>query len=588
MMMASPATTKRIGTTVGWTLAAILIVCLVGALWIAFRGISAAQHLQAARAQIDNAAQAMTDPDAAAVAIRELRADAQAAHALTSDPIWWMGSQLPWVGPQLAAVSTMAAALDDISTTALTPLASVLSTVDMDSFRFTDGGIDLAVFASIQAAADEAAAGMSSASDALNDIDTAPLLLPLREIVETAVVQVDDVANAADTLQRTAQLLPTMLGGEEQRTWLLLFQNPAELRSLGGMPGATAVLTAENGKISMIEQGDAVMPRFAEPVMQLDPELLAIYGTRPATWFSGTTILPDFALAAPIARTMWEHTHGTSADGVISLDPIALSYLLEATGPIQLQTGDTLTSDNAVDFLLNEVYLRYPNSAEQNLVFAQAAATVFDTLMSGGADPAVVLSALSRSVDERRLLLWSAHEDEQQILAETTLSGHRPITDEDAARFGVYLNDGTGSKLGYYLDVDPQIAWTRCGPDQVTSEATLNLTLTNTAPADAATSLPGAIVGGNYGVPAATLRVVTYIYLPVGANLLSTELSGELGFGGGNDGEYRVLSFATDLAPGDSTSAALTISLPNANPDHVIAELTPAFGETSVVATCES
>src|SRR5690606_3279529 len=98
-----PATTKRIGTVVGWTLAAILIVCLAGALWIAFRGISAAQHLQAARAQVDNATQAMTDPDAAAVAIRELRADAQAARELTSDPIWWMGSQLPWVGPQLAA-----------------------------------------------------------------------------------------------------------------------------------------------------------------------------------------------------------------------------------------------------------------------------------------------------------------------------------------------------------------------------------------------------------------------------------------------------------------------------------------------------
>ena len=108
-------------------------------------------------------------------------------------------------------------------------------------------------------------------------------------------------------------------------------------------------------------------------------------------------------------------------------------------------------------------------------------------------------AALSRSADERRLLLWSAHEAEQQVLAETTLSGHRPITDEDAARFGVYLNDGTGSKLGYYLDVAPQVEWKRCGPDQVTSEATLNLTLTNTVPAEAAVNLPGAIVGGNYG-----------------------------------------------------------------------------------------
>lgn len=586
-MMLSSASEKRIGTAVAWSLAAIVVLAVAATMWIAFRGVSAAQHLQSARAQIDNVTEAMSDPDAAAIAIREIREDARAAHELTSDPIWWAGSQLPWVGPQLGAVATIAATLDDISTSTLTPLADVLSTIDLDAFRFSDGGVDLSVFTEIREAADQAARGMSSASADLNGIDTAPLVQPLREVIEAAAVQVEDVADAADTLQRTAELLPTMLGSEGKRTWLLLFQNPAELRSLGGMPGATAVLTAENGKISLVEQGDATIPRYSEPITALDPDLQALYGNRPALYFSGTTVLPDFAIAAPLAREMWEREHGTSADGVISLDPIALSYLLEATGPVQLPSGETLTSENAVDLLLNGVYLNYSDPVEQNLVFAQAAATVFDTLMNGSADPATILSALARAADERRLLLWSAHEDEQQTLAETTLSGHLPVTDEDAARFGVYLNDGTGSKLGYYLGVDPQITWNRCGSDQVTSEATLTLSLTNNAPADAATSLPGAIVGGSYGVPAATLRVVTYIYLPTGANLLESSLTGDLAFGGGNDGKYRVLSFSTDLAPGDSTTATITVSLPNANPDEVIALLTPAFGATSVVATCE-
>ena len=591
MMTMSPAVSlsraRRVGTIVGWVLAGLLILALVAALWIAFRGISAAQHLQAARAQIDNATEAMSDPDAAAVAIRELGADAKAAHDLTSDPIWWAGAQLPWVGPQLSAVSTIAETLDDISTTTLTPLADVLAAVDLNSFSFTDGGLDLSVFTSIQDAADQAASGMASASEALNAIDPAPLVRPLREVVETATVQVDEASNAASTLQRTAELLPAMLGGDEKRTWLMLFQNPAELRSLGGMPGATAVLTAENGRVELAEQGTAAISRYPSPVMELDPELTALYGNRPAVWFSGTTVLPDFALAAPIAREMWEREHGTSADGVVSIDPIALSYMLEATGPIQLPTGETLTADNAVDLLLNEVYLRYSDPAEQNAVFAQAAATVFETLISGNVDPSKVLAALNRAGEERRLLLWSAHEDEQQVLAETTLSGHLPVTDDDAARFGVYLNDGTGSKLGYYLDVDPELTWNRCGDDQVTSEATLTLTLTSNAPADAATSLPPAIAGGNYGVPAGTLRVVSFIYLPVGANLLDSELSGDLAFGGGRDGEHRVVSFSSDLAPGDSTTASLTVSLPNANPDEIIAELTPAFGDTTVVATCE-
>ena len=183
------------------------------------------------------------------------------------------------------------------------------------------------------------------------------------------MVQVDEASNAASTLQRTAELLPAMLGGDEKRTWLMLFQNPAELRSLGGMPGATAVLTAENGRVELAEQGTAAISRYPSPVMELDPELTALYGNRPAVWFSGTTVLPDFALAAPIAREMWEREHGTSADGVVSIDPIALSYMLEPTGPIQLPTGETLTADNAVDLLLNEVYLRDlgPGRAERRV-----------------------------------------------------------------------------------------------------------------------------------------------------------------------------------------------------------------------------
>src|SRR5690606_24432265 len=143
-----------------------------------------------------------------------------------------------------------------------------------------------------------------------------------------------------------------------------------------------------------------------------------------------------------------------------------------------LPTGETLTSENAVDLLLNQVYLRYEDPLEQNLAFAQAAATVFDTLMSGGADPGALLTALGQAAGEARLLLWSAVEAERQIVAEPPLSGHRPVTGEDAARFAVYLHDGTCSKLGYYLDVEPQVRWDRCGEDQVTSEATLTLTMT--------------------------------------------------------------------------------------------------------------
>ncbi|WP_420898141.1 DUF4012 domain-containing protein [Cryobacterium suzukii] len=39
-------------------------------------------------------------------------------------------------------------------------------------------------------------------------------------------------------MNRAATLLPAMLGATEPRNYILLFQNPAELRSTGGIPGA--------------------------------------------------------------------------------------------------------------------------------------------------------------------------------------------------------------------------------------------------------------------------------------------------------------------------------------------------------------
>ena len=37
---------------------------------------------------------------------------------------------------------------------------------------------------------------------------------------------------------------------------------------------------------------------------------------------------------------MWEQQSGTKLDGAVAMDPIALSYLLKATGPISRYADD--------------------------------------------------------------------------------------------------------------------------------------------------------------------------------------------------------------------------------------------------------
>ena len=46
-------------------------------------------------------------------------------------------------------------------------------------------------------------------------------------------------------------LLPQLLGEDGKRTYLVMVQNPAELRSAGGMVGTIAAITADKGTITI-------------------------------------------------------------------------------------------------------------------------------------------------------------------------------------------------------------------------------------------------------------------------------------------------------------------------------------------------
>ena len=61
------------------------------------------------------------------------------------------------------------------------------------------------------------------------------------------------------TADRALQVLPTMLGRDEPKNWLLVFQNNAEVRATGGLPGAISVVTADDGELSRNRQ--AISPR---------------------------------------------------------------------------------------------------------------------------------------------------------------------------------------------------------------------------------------------------------------------------------------------------------------------------------------
>lgn len=585
---------RIIGCVFAALLGMILLLAFASSAWIGVRGMSAFAHLTSAKQTVGQAVDKLSEPAEAATLIADLAEDTSAARALTSDPIWAAAEHLAWIGPQLHAVSTVAQAADDVATTALVPLADVASSFSLDSFRPADGKIETSLFEQIAGPARVGADGVAAAAASVSTLLDTPLLPPVSDAISEVSTMLDSSATATDALARASALLPSMLGADRPRNYLVVFQNNAEWRSLGGIVGAMAVIRTEDGSMELSAQGSSAdFSKYDEAVLPLDADVERIYGTRPAQWIQNVTQVPDFSVSGELAREMWKLETGLEVDGVISMDPVALSYLLEATGPVELPTGDVLTADNAVDLLLNDVYERYEKPSDQDAFFAAAAASVFSELSTGSADPAKLVAALGRAGDESRLLMWSAVADDQVVLAGTTLAGGLPVSNNEAARFGVYLNDGTGAKMDYYVTADATLAWQGCAVDargRTLDEATLQLTLTNTAPKDAATSLPDYVTaGGAYGTPAGSALTIAYIYLPEGYVLTAADLSIDGGFGGGYHDARQVLSFGSTLKPGESATATISVRPPEPGATTVTAEVTPtirADQPTEVVATC--
>ncbi|WP_285138066.1 DUF4012 domain-containing protein [Microbacterium sp. lyk4-40-TSB-66] len=541
------------------------VVCLIAVAglaltaWIGVRATLAQNHLQQARVAVSAATGVLDDPAAATTVFAALGDDTSAARELTGDPVWQLAEALPWVGPQLSAVSDTARAIDG-AVGALGPLAAASAGLSVEVIRPVDGAVDVARIAAIAPAATAAATTLRESADRLSAIDRGPLLGRVAKGVSDAGELLDTAADGADALERATRLVPAMLGADGPRSTLVLFQNNAEWRSLGGVVGAVAQLDTLDGRMTLVAQASSADfgDLSAAPVADLAADVRSIYDTRPARYVQNTTQVPDFSVGAPLAREMWRRVHGTTVDAVVALDPVTLSYLLRATGPVHLPSGDDLTADNAVRLLLEETYRRYTDPREQDAFFQSAAAAVFQALADGRVDPAALVDAVGQAGRERRLLVWNADATEQAVLEGSTLQGALPAADGTRSTFGVYLNDGTGSKMDYYLHPLVETAW--CDADT----ASLHVELHSDAP-DPAT-LPAYVTGGGeYGVPVGDTLTGVYVYLPPGAELLERRTTGgddTAGFAGGMHDGRQVVKWSVRVAPGETAQLDLLARLP--------------------------
>lgn len=565
--------------------AVALLIAIATVTWLGSRATLIKNELEATTQLVPILKEELAENKSqeASATATQLRLHTTAARDAAGDPLWTLASAIPGIGDNFGAIAEVSRSADDVAAFGVVPLVRVFGSLNWDSLLPASTGADLEPLKQASPSVSAAAHAVRASAERLNRIEGSNLLPQVAEPLARVREQLQSATGSLEAAANAAEIAPSMLGADGQRNYLLMIQNNAEVRASGGIPGALAVLTLDNGKLTLGAQTSAGEVGVTSPAVAVDDEQQQIYSKRLGQFMQDVNLTPDFPTAAATAQAMWAKKTGQNVDGVISLDPIALSYILDATGPVKITSPELATlvegkmptelnAKNAVSTLLSEVYAKIASPMDQDAYFAGVAKEIFSALSTGKGNAKSLVEGLTRGAEEGRVLLWSSLAPEQSVIAGYPVSGSITGPSVSPTQFGVYFNDGTGAKMDYYVKRTVQLV-EECTNTEY-GQVKVRVTSTNTAPADAATSLPGYVTGGGtFGVPAGTVQTNVIAYGPVQANMETATVDGrKVSFAAHRHSNRPVGSLTTILAPGQSSTVELTFGkiVQHAEPDLVV------------------
>src|SRR5690554_2434447 len=149
-MSTGGSSTRRTRRRVAWTVAGVVLALLLGAgVWVAWKGSVAYVGLRDAQDAAGKARAAIGrgDTPEATRQLEVMSSSLDRSREAAADPVWSAASSVPWVGPNLRAVTTLSAALGDLVDEGVAPVVDAASLVTSGGLAPRDGRIDLAPIA---------------------------------------------------------------------------------------------------------------------------------------------------------------------------------------------------------------------------------------------------------------------------------------------------------------------------------------------------------------------------------------------------------------------------------------------------------
>ncbi|MBI3887467.1 DUF4012 domain-containing protein, partial [Candidatus Microgenomates bacterium] len=150
------------------------------------------------------------------------------------------------------------------------------------------------------------------------------------------ILEIPSIRQMLTKVDEVLVVLPEIFPKTGKRTYLLVFQNSAELRPSGGFIGSYGLLNIDNGKLSSWEiqdvyTADGQLKGYVPP-----PDELLHFFNQQSWYLRDSNWSPDFPLTAKRIIWFFEKETGQQVDGVIAVNLGAAQKIIKAIGPLNL------------------------------------------------------------------------------------------------------------------------------------------------------------------------------------------------------------------------------------------------------------
>jgi hypothetical protein len=503
------------------TIIGVLFLLVVGLALLAIPFLKAPGHAQGAKADLQAAKDALASGDfeSAEINVQSARRHAdqvQGAMQGIGGDVW---SILPVAGGPVSDVRHLGNALDRLTAVAETAVDAWPQVNGDRATLFGDGKVDLPTLERLTDSLAEVSTDLDTAEAELEEVgDERPVAgRQLASVRDEALDLVAPLGDGVDALEPVMDVLPGMLGSNNERKYVIAMLNPSELRYSGGAVLALSLLTTEDGRFDVgdtLDTGEsrAFFKRFFWLKVKGNPF------HRGRQTFQTATYAPNWPVSGNELLNAFRSVRGRPGAGVIAVDSVALARMLEFTGPITVPGYPTLTPDNFVFETVGN-YSAYPDTEVRKRLNRSLAPAFTDALL----DPRDVvdkLKAVHELAQARHFAVYFREPAPQAAFADLGLAGD--LSDSEHDYLAVFSQNTNISKADYWQRraVSTEVDLKADGRASVR----MSITVHNDSPPGI--SDPFNQRGFSYTTPWNGMSLAAF--LPMGAKLSETRLDGKV------------------------------------------------------------